>query len=221
VLHGLSPEEDALFAEHLATCEECAASVAEHEFVAAQLGSISYYPESEDAPSWESVRAAIITAGSDDPKIVDLSTRRRRYDGSRRVLAAAAVVIVLAGGGIVAWRATNHGTSCSASNGCHVIELDAAAGHTLASVMVEDNAATVTPTSMPTAPAGKTYVLWQLPRNGQAIPITDFTAGSGTSVTGDLRVNYSDTAAFAVSLESAAGAPPSTPSNTLASGAST
>jgi hypothetical protein len=217
-LHGLAPDEETSFVAHLETCEQCGASVTDHEFVAAQLGAIAHYREDDEAPSWESMRRAVIGDAPAAAAVVDLDSRRRRYDVSRRVLAAAAAVVVIAGGGIATWRLTTGGNGCTTSDGCHMIELDAAAGHSEASLVVRGGAVTLTPTSMPAAPIGDTYVLWQLPRTGRATPVTEFTAGSGTKATGTLRVAYSDTEAFAVSLENAADAPPSTPSNTLASG---
>jgi anti-sigma factor RsiW len=218
-LHGLSPDEQSSFITHLATCEACQLSVGEHELVAAQLGSISHYRENDEAPSWESMRASIMSSRSDTSTVVDLGAhRRRRYDVSRRLLAAAAALVVIAGGGIAVWRMSGNSSSCSTSHGCHTIHLDAAAGHTEASLVVRNSAITVTPTNMPAAPIGQTYVLWQLPRNGRATPVAEFTAGSGKTATGNLTVAYSDTSAFAVSVESSTGPPPSTPSNTLASG---
>jgi hypothetical protein len=224
VLHGLSPDEQASFVNHLETCDRCLDSVKELELVSAQLGTISHYQEPDDAPSWESMRDAII--GSKPvplpADVADLGARRRRYNVSRRLLAAAAALVVVAGGGIAIWRIASGGSSCSASAGCHEINLDAAGGKELASVVVNNNTVTVTPTNMPAAPAGKVYVLWQQPRNGRATPLSEFKAAPGSAApTGALGAPYSDTAAFAVSLESAAGGPPVVPSNTLASGTAT
>jgi anti-sigma-K factor RskA len=221
VLHGLAPDEQALFVNHLEDCPLCISSVSEHELVAAQLGSISHYQEADEAPSWESMRDAIIGTPRETSAVIDLTAHRRRYNVSRRVLAAAAAVVVVAGGGIAVWRVRSGGGSCSASAGCHQIQLDAAGGRTLASLVVRNNIVTVTPTNMPAAPAGKIYVLWQQPRNGRATPVGEFTVGTGTPATATLTVPYRSTAAFAVSLEQATGAPPATPSNTLASGTAT
>lgn len=221
-LHALSDAEEAAFTEHLATCKRCAASLSDHELVAAQLGSIAHYREpsdADDAPTWDQLRDAVI--GAPLPTVSDLAARRRRYRGSRRVLAAAAAVVVLAGGGVAIWRVSGAGggAGCSASEGCHVVELDAAAGARMASVVVRQDRVTVQPTSnMPTAPAGKVYVLWQVPRMAQATPISEFTAAPGSAApTGVLRTAYVDTQQFAVSLESRAHLP-RTPSNDLASG---
>jgi anti-sigma-K factor RskA len=218
-LHALAPDEELSFIEHLASCARCAASVSEHDFVAAQLGSMAHYRGSEQAPAWESIRGAVVAERGAGGSVVDLAGRRRRYDVSRRVLAVAAAVAIIAGGGIVAWRLSTGGSStCTASAGCHAVTLDAAAGRSEAALIVRGDVVSLTPTNISAAPAGKVYVLWQLPRNGRATPVTTFDAVSATTpATGTLRVPYSDTAAFAISVESAAGAPPSTPSNTVAS----
>lgn len=218
-LHGLAPDEEVAFVDHLETCSVCAASLKEHELVAAQLGSISHFQDIDQAPSWESMRDVILGARPEPSAVADLSAHRRRYNISRRVLAVAAAVAIVAGGGIVTWRLANGGSpSCSASAGCHRIQLDAG-GRTLAAVVVHNDSVTVTPTNMPAAPTGKIYVLWQVPSTGRPTPIGEFTAGSGAPVaTSRLSAPYSDTSAFAVSLEQAAGAPPTTPSDTLASG---
>jgi hypothetical protein len=192
-LHALDPAEQAEFDAHLETCAECVAQLDDHEFVAAQLGSISHFPDTDEAPSWESIRPSIVGERAAGATVTDLAARRR-YTGLRRSLAAAAAVVVLAGD---------------------------AGSRTLASVTVRANRVTVTPTDMPAAPAGKVYVLWQLPRNGRATPVAAFAGGKGAKPTTDsLRAAYSQTAAFAVSLESA-GPPPPMPSNTLASGTAT
>jgi hypothetical protein len=230
----LSPEEDTQFAQHLETCAQCTDSVRDHVLVAAQLGSIAHYRESDedDAPSWDLMRQSILgadeddTTGADDADlvVVDLASHRRRYAASRRLLAAAAVIAVLAGGGIATWRLSGGGSggSCSGSAGCHSVSLDAAGGKMAASVVVHNANVTVTPSGMAPAPTGKVYVLWQLPRNGRATAIVAFKAGSATATaTAALPAAYSDTSGFAISEESAGAAPYVTPSNTLASGSAT
>jgi anti-sigma-K factor RskA len=223
-LHGLAPDEETLFVEHLATCEECKESLKDHDLVAAQLGSIAHYRETDDAaPSWESMRQSIVgahVAGPDDGNVVDLAARRRRYEISRRTLAAAAAVVIVAGGGVLTWHVVRGGGStCSASAGCHAIQLDAAQGRSLASLVVRHDGVTLTPTNMPAAPAGKVYVLWQVPSDAPATPISEFRSGTGgAAATGHLDVAYADTQQFAVSLEPATTSPPKRPSNTLASG---
>jgi anti-sigma-K factor RskA len=216
-LHALEPDELAGFITHLEGCERCTENVAHHELLAAQLGSLSQSPDAVTPPSWESIRAAVI-GSSPGPAVADLGGRRRRV--VRRVLAAAAAVVLVAGGATLAVRlAGNGGTECSTSAGCHHVALDAAGGKTLASLVVRDDQVSITPTDMPPAPTGKVYVLWQVPRGGKPVPISEFTAGSGgTTPSAALNAPFADTAAFAVSLENSAGGPPPTPSNRLASG---
>lgn len=220
-LHGLAADEEQAFAGHLGTCEVCAANIRDHEFVAAQLGSIAHYREPvAEAPSWQSMRSAIVGSPPEDG-VSELAARRRRYDLSRRSLAAAAVVVAVAGGGIATWQLTSGGgSSCAASTGCHRIELDAAGGTAAASLVVRGEHVTMTPTAMTPAPPGRTYVLWQRPRDGRATAIGEFTAGSPAPVSATLQAPYADTQEFAVSLEPS-GPPPATPSNQLASGLAT
>jgi anti-sigma-K factor RskA len=221
-LHGLSAEDENLFVGHLQTCDECAASVKDHEFVAAQLGSMAHYPDPDaEAPSWESIRAAVLDSRPPAAVVSDLAARRRRYDVSRRSLAAAAAVVIVAGGGVATWQLTSGGgSSCSASDGCHRVELDAAGGSAAASLVVRGTQVTMTPTGMTPAPPGKTYVLWQQPRLGRPAAIGEFTAGSPAPVSVTLLAPYTDTQQFAVSLERS-GPPPPAPSNQLASGLAT
>jgi anti-sigma-K factor RskA len=221
-LHGLSADEEATFIDHLGTCTDCVASVNDFEMVGAQLGSMAHYRETEDeAPPWDSIRGAIVASREVGTEVIDLAARRRRYDVSRRALAAAAAVVIVAGGGVVTWQLTTGNSHCSASAGCHTIELDAAGGKTAASVVVRGDTVTMAPTGMRAAPAGQVYVLWQQPRDGRATPISEFRARPGAApVTARLKAPYADTQQFAVSVESA-GAPPATPSNLLASGLAT
>jgi hypothetical protein len=218
-LHALSAEEVAEFTAHLAGCDTCLGNVRDHELVAAQLGSISHYSDiDQPAPSWESIRAVVVGTPAAPAGVVDLAARRRRYETSRRALGAAAALVVVAGGGIVAWHlAGGSSPNCEPSDGCHMIHLDAAQGHSLAALTVRNDQVTVTPTDLPVAPAGKIYVLWQEGRNLQPTAISEFNADSGSLAAGALTVPYADTQQFAVSLENDA-TPPRAPTNTLASG---
>ncbi|HTW20536.1 MAG TPA: anti-sigma factor [Mycobacteriales bacterium] len=212
-LHALDPADEAEFEAHLETCPTCAADLSDHEYVAAQLGSISHFPDVDAAPSWTTIRSTVVGTQASTP-VGDLAGRRR-YAVSRRVLAVAAAVVLVAGG-LTAWQVASGGSGCSASAGCHTITLDAGK-KAVASVVVRNERVTIEPTAMPPAPAGKVYVLWQLPRNGTATAIAEFSGAQGNSARTSLKSPYSDTAAFAVSLEHS-GPPPVMPSNTLASG---
>jgi anti-sigma-K factor RskA len=219
-LHGLSGDDETRFVSHLETCAECAASMKDYDFVAAQLGSIAHYPEAAaEPPAWESLRAAVVGDSGKRAGVTDLAVRRRRDVFARRSLAVAAGVVVLAGGGVATWQlTTGSGASCSAADGCHHVELAAAGGKTAASLVVQGGQVSMTPTSaMAPAPAGETYVLWQQPRDGRVIAIGEFAAAPGRPLTATLQAPYADTQEFAVSLENS-GPPPTAPSNQLASG---
>jgi anti-sigma-K factor RskA len=215
-LDALEADEELRFAEHLATCERCRSSVDDHQLVAAQLGAIAHPGVSAEPPSWAAIREQVVGEAT---QVVDLSERRqRRYDVSRRSLTAAAAAVVIAGGGIAIWQSTTGGSSCQTSKGCHRIELDAAGGHAAASLTVNGQSVTMATSGMTAAPSGKVYVLWQLPRDGKAEPLTSFTASGSAPVTTRLNSNYTDTTGFAVSEEPAAINLPATPSNQLATG---
>lgn len=215
-LDALEADEELAFTEHLATCERCLANVDDHQLVAAQLGAIAHPDISAEPPSWAAIRGSVIGSPA---AVTDLADRRRRYEGSRRFLAVAAAAIVIAGGGVAIWQSTTGGGgSCSASSGCHSIELDAAGGHPAAELTVTGNTISMTTGGMTAAPTGKMYVLWQLPRDGKAEPLATFTADDTRAVTTNLLSPYADTTGFAVSEETAATQPPQAPSNQLATG---
>jgi anti-sigma-K factor RskA len=233
-LNALTPEEEQIFVVHLETCGRCQASVDDHILVAAQLGAIAMPEEPLDPPSWASIRTAVI--GDDAPSppvpadVADLGNRRHRYAVSRRVLAVAAAVVVLAGGGIIAWQVTSGGSSnavpaaasCGSAPGCHAVSLKDASGTEAAALTVKGDQITMVPTNMKPAPAGKEYVLWQVPADGRPVAVKVFTAtGDQAVATAPTEVAYSDTASFAVSEESAGPAPASPTTPLLAAGTAT
>ena len=236
-LDALSPDEDLTFTAHIETCKRCQASVDDHSLVAAQLGALAMPEQPLEPPSWASIRTAVMGANPDDAAgrddlpasvadVVDLSDRRRRYAGSRRVLAAAAAVVVIAVGGVVVWHAesgsSSPGVSCGSTPGCHTVALDNDSGVRAASLTVQGDVITMTPTNMSPAPAGSEYVLWQLPADGRPIALKVFTkTGSGAVAKARTRVAYSDTTSFAVSQERSGPVPPSPRTPLLAVGSAT
>jgi anti-sigma-K factor RskA len=236
-LDALSPDEELTFTAHIETCKRCQASVDDHSLVAAQLGALAMPEQPLEPPSWASIRTAVMGANPDDAAgrddlpasvadVVDLSDRRRRYAGSRRVLAAAAAVVVIAVGGVVVWHAesgsSSPGVSCGSTPGCHTVALDNDSGVRAASLTVQGDVITMTPTNMSPAPAGSEYVLWQVPADGRPIAVKVFTkTGSGAVATATTRVAYSDTTSFAVSQERSGPVPPSPTTPLLAVGSAT
>jgi anti-sigma factor RsiW len=213
-LDALDSDEGLLFAEHLETCDRCRTSVDEHLLVAAQLGAIARADVSAEPPSWDAIRAPVLGARD----VVDRSAERRRHHMlSGRLLAMAAAVVIVAGS-IAIWRGTSGEGGCSASAGCHQIQLDATGGHLAASLVVKGRSVIMQPSGMAAAPSGRIYALWQVPQRGRPELLTTFTASQPKAVTAALESPYADTSGFAVSVERAASPPPSTPSNEVASG---
>jgi anti-sigma-K factor RskA len=234
-LNALRPDEESAFAAHLETCEACQAAVDDHIFVAAQLGAIAMPSVQLEAPSWSSIRNAVVGSTEDEASarnrlpasvadVVDLSDRRRRYATSTRVLTAAAAVVVVAGGGIVAWRAESGSTTtgCGSTAGCHAVALASSSGAKAASLTVQGDSITMLPTGMKPAPTGREYVLWQLPADGRPIAVKVFTATGGDAVAkATTAVSYADTTAFAVSEERSGPVPAKPTTPLLASGTAT
>jgi len=233
-LHALEPDEEAAFAEHLATCATCRAELGQHELVAAQLGALATTADPVDdtaAPSWSSLRDSVI--GADRTAVPSLTAaRERRRARSTRVLSAAAGVILLAGGGLAAWQLSSNGNGtpsgrnaalaavnrCEHTIGCHVVRLDDSTSKTRAAVVVSGDHAAMWPLAMSAPPSGRVFALWQMPRAGRPrlVEAGTFTgADVGTNAT--LAASYADTAAFAVSLEPA-GITPTKPTTVLAVG---
>jgi anti-sigma-K factor RskA len=219
-LHALEPDEEQRFTEHLATCAECAATLGDHELVAAQLGSLAYDSEgSEEPPSWRAIRGGVV--GDAPVSLVERRTARRKQPwllgaAAAVVAAVAAVVIVSQTMGGSAPASTRAISSCRHMTGCSVVSLHTATGGAPGVVLVSAGKATMVPLAMKPAPAGSQYVLWQMLRTGAPVPVADFRSGSDLQ-TAPLVMAYADTAAFAISVEPAS-APPSQPTNVIAIG---
>jgi anti-sigma-K factor RskA len=220
-LHALEPDEELRFVEHLATCEECATLLRDHELVAAQLGALAHDEDDEfRAPEWSAIRASVV----DLPPPVSLDERRRPARRQPWILGAAAVVVLLAGAGVAVWQtrdgSTSPGTqairSCQHQSGCAVVRLHGSTGPDPAIVLVSHDSVTMVPLAMKPPAAGSTYVLWQLLRSGAPTAVTSFSNASGPS-DATLVMPYADTAAFAISVEPAS-VPPAQPTHVVAIG---
>jgi len=223
-LHALEPDEEQQFTDHLATCPECAASLGAHELVAAQLGALSYDNEKPDAaPSWSAIRSGVV--GDAPPVSLDEHRRMRRKQpwllgaAAAVTAAVAAVIIVSQTTGGSAPTSSRAIASCRHTTGCSVISLHTPDGAAPGVVLVSAGKATMVPLAMKTAPAGSQYVLWQLLRTGAPVAVDGFRSGKALQ-TAPLVMSYADTAAFAVSLESAA-VPPTQPTHVIAIGNTT
>ena len=219
-LDALEPEDELRFTEHLRTCSECQGTLADHELVAAQLGSLAYDSDGfEEPPSWSAIRSGIV---GDAPVLLDERRRARRRQPW--VLGAAAAVVVAAASAVIVSQTTGGSTpastraitSCRHTAGCSVVPLHAAKGGDPGVVLVSAGKATMVPLAMKPAPAGSQYVLWQLLRTGAPVPVDGFRSGKALQ-TAPLVMSYADTAAFAVSVEPATW-PPSQPTHVVAVG---
>jgi anti-sigma-K factor RskA len=224
-LHALEPDEELRFNEHLATCDECTKVLREHELVAAQLGALAYADDDEDVsvPEWSTIRTAVV--GKSVPTSLD--ARRQAKRRQPRILAAAAAAVVIAAAGLAVWQTRGTSTSpaeralqsCRHQAGCTVVRLHASRGADPAVVLVSADRVTMVPLAMKPPAQGKQYVLWQLLRSGAPTPVAEITDASDPTSAG-LVMSYADTAAFAVSVESAS-VPPSQPTQVVAIGNTT
>jgi anti-sigma-K factor RskA len=222
-LHALEPDEEQALLAHLATCADCRQAVDEHAFVASQLGALA---EDSDItpPSWSAIRSGVIATPPAPAVSLDEARRRRR---AARVLGAAAAVVGLAAVGVTAWQLSSDdkgaaGTvaSCDAAPSCHVVRLQADSAEK-AVILAENGTATVLPTDLPRPGAGHVYALWQLPRDGRPVLVTEISdSGKGVSSAAPLVLPYDDTAAFAMSVEPT-GAVPTKPTEVVATGTAT
>lgn len=225
-LHALDPADESRFLAHLGGCERCAQTLDECNLVAAQLGALTD-GESDEPPSWNRIRGAIL-----DEPAAPLSIARQRRPVATRLLAAAAAVVTVTAVGVVGWQVTQGGGSsptphlaavlsaCQQQVGCRAIRLHTSDGANPAAVVVNGDRVAVVPLSMKAAPNGRTYVLWQLLRDGGPIPISEFRETVKQTAAAPLPSDYADTAAFAISIESA-NKPPTKPTKVLAVGTAT
>lgn len=227
-VHALEPAEDAQLTEHLAGCTACQRTLDDYTLVAAQLGSLS--SDTERAPAWATIRSQLDlrpAAPRALTAVADAKRPRHRHGrpGSARLLAAAAAVTILAAGGVAGGLlehrggqpATTSAAACRIEPGCHLVALHGQSNQ-LATVLVSNGQARLVPLRMKSSAANKTYVLWQLPRDGGPIPLMEFRIPSASMPTGALSRSYADTAAFAVSVEPVAYLP-AHPTVILATGA--
>ena len=215
-LDALEPEEHAEFVDHLGTCARCRELVDEHLLVAAQLGSLA--GDDVSPPPWHAVRAGIVgqPPAAADADVVVLR-RRPRF----AVMGAAAAAVAMLAGGVVAWQLSQSSgprplaspAACRQTANCHVIALDGSAGSP-AQLLVHDGRVALVPTGMPAPPAGSVWALWQLPRGGAPLLLTEFATGRPSAT---LKVGFGQTAGFAVSRESARTTP-TAPTEVVAAG---
>lgn len=206
-LHALSPQDERRFLDHVGGCSACATTLDEYRLIGAQLGALAD-TEPDEPPSWQRIRGGIV----DDRPASVVSLDHRRRPRSARILAAAAAVVTATAVGVAGWDASHPSgsrstpatsaiTACQQQEGCRAIRLHAQSGTNPAAVIVTGNEVSVVPLALPAAPSGRTYVLWQMPRDGGPVPVSEFRATDRQTATTSLPSSYADTTAFAISDE--------------------
>jgi anti-sigma-K factor RskA len=205
-LSALEPDEAEAFTAHLASCARCQDVLADHELVAAQLGTLV---EDVEAPSWSSLRSRVVGEPAPVTSLSEVRARRR----APRLLSAAAGLVLLAGGAVLGWQVTRDSApsgqeqvlaACTTQSGCHAVDLQGKA-----TLVVSGGSARLLATSLPRATAGHVYVLWQLPRAGRPTMVgtLDRTGDGTVGEAHPLALPYGETAAFGLSLEPASVVP--------------
>ncbi|HWC36497.1 MAG TPA: anti-sigma factor [Mycobacteriales bacterium] len=207
-LNALDPADEAALVAHLDGCAACRAERDEYALTASHLAALAD-DESDSVPAWSAIRGAVVGDAAD---VVSLEDRSRRRRVGQRVLAAAAAVIVVTGASVAGWQAFGSGSGgphravaagCVGIKSCSEIALRSSDGVHRATVIVSGGVARMQPVAMSRPASGRTYVLWQLPRGGAPIPLTEFASATAPSSSSRLPVPLSQTTAFAVSIERA------------------
>lgn len=218
-LHALERPEQLMLLAHIDTCPLCRDRLDDYTLISAQLGALA--EEIGEPPSWADMRSGVLKTAT-EAVVVPL-----RRGVPRRLLAAAAGFVVVAASVAVGTEALRHQgssktaalTACRQQAGCRIIQLHGQHGDN-AAVLIDAGHASLVPIDMPPLPADRMYVLWQMPRDGSPIPVTTSSDTREQTASVPLVTRYSDTAAFAVSLEPV-GPMPKRPSDVLAVGAAT
>lgn len=186
-LDALDPDEVEAYERHLSQCEECRAQLAELNEGAAALafGAVAPVPPAQ-------LRASILdAAAAERTNVVPLPQRRWVARGLAVAAAAAACIVV--------------GLAVALSRPSHT--------HYVSAAVLRDASgrATLTVSGLASAPRGKTYQAWVIPKGEAPRSAGLFRGGAGTTV--QLRGTVPRNAVVAVTLERAGGAraPTTTP----------
>jgi anti-sigma-K factor RskA len=185
-LDALAPDEAEAYERHLSQCEECREQLAELNETAAALAFGTVAPTSPAR-----LRVAILdAAAAERSNVIPLLQRRWMARGLAVAAAAAACVAV--------------GLGVSLSQSSHTRNV------TWAVVLGANGRATLDVSGLATAPSGKTYEAWIIPKTGPPRPAGLFSGGSATV---HLRGPVPRNAVLAVTVERAGGvrAPTTTP----------
>jgi anti-sigma-K factor RskA len=186
-LDALDADEAEAYERHLGQCEKCRAELAELNETSAALAFGAVAP----APPARLRESILETAAAERSNVVPLLRRRWVARGLAVAAAAAACIVV---GLAVALTRTNH-------------------SRVIAAIVLQDSSgnASLSVSGLSTAPQGKTYEVWVIPKGKAPRPAGLF--GGGASTTVHLVGTVPQNAVVAVTLERAGGvrAPTTTP----------
>jgi anti-sigma-K factor RskA len=167
----------------------------------------------ESAEFAESAESAGASTPHRDHRLVRPSSPAPALWRRPRVLAASVIVLLIVAGAI-GWQAGARSRTtpaaaalraCQQQAGCHMVTLhDARSGSSAndrAAIVVDAGRASLVPLKLAAAPDAQMYVLWQLPRDRSPVAITTFRLTDRQTPSTALAAQYTDTAAFAISLE--------------------
>src|SRR4051812_25977126 len=212
-LNALEPGDEQTFLAHLDGCAQCQRSLAEFSEVAAGLAvSSADEPQEQPPPElWVSIRQQVEAEGGNVASL----DKRRTSSRTRIWLSAAAAAVVVAAG-VVGWQVARDGSSgpsvqsalkdCRSASSCQVVPLTNKAGKTeSAYLLITGQDVRVATSSLPAVDGeSQSYVLWQMPKDGQPIGVVAFGLPAnhdGTVAHGMLTQPYDASTAFAISLE--------------------
>jgi len=178
-LDALDPDEAEAYERHLSQCEECREQLADLNETA---GSLAFGTVAPAPPAH--LRGAILDAAAAERSNV-VPLLRRRWVARGLAVAAAAAACVVVGLAV----------SLSQSSNTRVVTV----------VLGANRTATLHITGLSSAPSGKTYEAWVIPKGTAPRPAALFSGGGSTSV--HLSGTVPPNAVVAVTLERAGGVP--------------
>jgi len=178
-LDALDPDEAEAYERHLSQCEECREQLADLNETA---GSLAFGTVAPAPPAH--LRVAILDAAAAERSNVVPLLRRRWVARGLAVAAAAAACVVV-------------GLAVASSQSSHT--------RVVTVVLGANRTATLHITGLSSAPSGKTYEAWVIPKGTAPRPAALFSGGGSTSV--HLSGTVPPNAVVAVTLERAGGVP--------------
>ena len=217
-LDALTPEEEEEFEQHLATCANCRAELAELQATAARLSDTTW--QAPPAEMKTRLMDAVTNTAQERPRVATLAGRPQRRWPAALLAAAAVLAVLLSVGAYVVERnrlidVRKEQTAIAAVLAAPDVEERIARldnGATVRMLMSPSlDKAVVAMNDLPALADDQSYQMWRIEGGGpdsEAVMSSDESTGSVTHLIDDL----DDTQAIAVTVEPAGGSPrPTTP----------